>query len=153
MKFMLINCSVLTFSLASIVAFAQAPASAPPAAPPPAAAPTTATSPAGAGNGGLNPPVQQGTTAPRDANGNAIPQQNSLQGTNSGQASGGYSQAAPASANPPITPFAMLDRDKAGYIKMDQAHGDPWLAQHFVQCDANHNEEVTESEYETCTSR
>lgn len=145
MKTMFLNCTALMLSLASAIVFAQAPA-----APPHAAPPTTATPPPN--SGALNPPVQQGATAPLDANGNAIAQPNPSQGTNSGQASGGYSQAAPASANAPITPFAMLDRDKAGAIKMDQARSDAWLAQHFVQCDANHNEEVTQSEYEACTS-
>lgn len=50
-------------------------------------------------------------------------------------------------------PFAMLDVDKAGAIKMNQARGNPWLAQHFIECDENHNEEVTQSEYEKCTAR
>jgi hypothetical protein len=84
-----------------------------------------------------NPPAgtndPQGTNTSRDAYGNALPPQNK-----------------PA---PTITPFEMLDRDKAGALKMDQARGDPWLSQHFVECDVNHNDEVTRSEYEACTTR
>lgn len=57
-------------------------------------------------------------------------------------------QAAP---QPPITPFEMLDRDKAGTLTMDQARNDPWLMQHFAQCDANHDDQVTQSEYTDCT--
>lgn len=153
MNSMLVKCSALTLALGCGVVFAQAPAAAPPAAAPPAAAPTTSAPPAGTGNVGLNPPIQQGAADSHDANGNAIAQPNSSQVTNSGQGGGVSSSGAPASGSSRITPFAMLDIDKAGYIKMDQARGDAWLAQHFVQCDTNHNEEVTESEYETCTSR
>ena len=35
----------------------------------------------------------------------------------------------------------------------EQARNDAWLSQHFADCDANHNEEVTKSEYEKCTGR
>ena len=49
--------------------------------------------------------------------------------------------------------FQILDRDKAGSLNMDQVRGDPWLAAHFTDCDVNHNEEVTQSEYENCVSK
>ncbi|MEO6687645.1 MAG: hypothetical protein ABIS07_02460 [Dokdonella sp.] len=154
MKNMSTTFPALMLSLASAAAIAQAPAAPRPATPPvPVApvspAPNTSAPPL------ANPPVQNqpGTIPPVDANGNAIPSSNPAQSANAGTgASGAYSQA-PASARAAIMPFVMLDVDKAGAIKMDQARGDPWLAQHFVQCDENHNDEVTQSEYEKCTSR
>jgi hypothetical protein len=149
MKTAFAGISALMLVLASAFALAQAPAAPPPVAPPPAGAPP-AVPPSNAGTPMVNPP-QQGTTVPRDANGNALPQSNPAQ-TNSGQTGGGYAAGATTAASAAtIVPFAMLDRDKAGAIKMDQARGDPWLSQHFVDCDANHNEEVTQSEYEKCT--
>jgi hypothetical protein len=158
MKNMSMIFTTLVLSLASAAAIAQAPAAPRPAAPPPApvapmtppvAPPPNATAPI------ANPPVQggqPGTIPSVDANGNAVPSSNPAQGANTGTGAAGYPQAT-ASGGARIMPFAMLDVDKAGAIKMDQARGDPWLAQHFVQCDDNHNEEVTQSEYEKCTSR
>lgn len=147
MKILFTAIPVLTLALSSAIAFAQAPAA---PAPPPAAAPPAAP-PSNAGTPVVNPPPQQGAATARDANGNAMPQSNPAQ-TNSGQTGNGYvAGGTTAAGTAEIMPFAMLDRDKAGAIKLDQARGDAWLSQHFVDCDANHNEEVTQSEYEKCT--
>ncbi|MEO7326898.1 MAG: hypothetical protein ABIW82_18905 [Dokdonella sp.] len=154
MKTLPLILSALVLSLTSALATAQTPAAPRPAAPPPVAAPPAPPPPGNAAAPIANPPVQgqSGTIPSVDAHGNAIPSSNPAQSATTGTgAAGGYSQA-PASAAARIMPFAMLDVDKAGEIKMEQARSDPWLAQHFVQCDENHNEEVTQSEYEKCTS-
>jgi hypothetical protein len=59
-------------------------------------------------------------------------------------------------AAPPVPqskPFGMLDMDENGKLTKEQAGADPWLVQNFLTCDENHNDEVTESEYEKCTRR
>ncbi|MEO5559546.1 MAG: hypothetical protein ABIO49_06985 [Dokdonella sp.] len=155
MKTLPLAFSALLLSLASALALAQAPAAPTPAAAPPVAAPPASPPPANTAPPIANPPVQgqPGTIPSVDANGNAIPSSNPAQSATTGTgAAGGFSQA-PASAGATIMPFAMLDVDKAGAIKMNQARGNPWLAQHFIECDENHNEEVTQSEYEKCTAR
>jgi hypothetical protein len=54
-------------------------------------------------------------------------------------------------APPVVTPFATLDSANTGVIKREQAQANPWLAEHFGQCDVNHNNEVTQAEYATCS--
>lgn len=39
---------------------------------------------------------------------------------------------------------------RKGYVTRSEAASDPWLAQHFAQCDRKHNGKVTRSEYERC---
>lgn len=45
--------------------------------------------------------------------------------------------------------FSSLAGSK-GYVTQSEAGGDPWLANHFPQCDANHDGRLTRSEYRTC---
>lgn len=127
---------------------AAPPVSTSPPPPPPAAPPVnTATPPVNTTpppigtpmtNGQPNPNTQQ--NVPRDANGNPLPSTATMQPS-----------AQPVASQP--LDFKVLDIDKAGALKMEQAINDPWLRQHFVQCDANHNDEVTQSEYAKCTGR
>jgi len=118
----------------------------PPAAPPVGTStPPVNTTPPPIGtpqiNGQPNPNTQQ--NQPRDANGNPVPSTATMVG-------GG--QATPPAAPQPLD-FGMLDTDKAGSLKADQARNDPWLRQNFRACDTNHNDEVTKSEYEKCSGR
>ncbi len=92
-------------------------------------------------NGRPNRDTQQ--DMPRDANGNPLPSTDTIPGAR---------QNGQAAAPQPLD-FGMLDTDKAGALKIEQARNDAWLSQHFADCDANHNEEVTKSEYEKCTGR
>ena len=88
------------------------------------------------------PPLHHHPTQGNDA---------AMQGNAAAQGATAVTQGEQATApGMPITPFEMLDRDKAGTLTMDQARNDPWLAQHFAQCDANHDDQVTQSEYATC---
>lgn len=133
MKTRLIVTVALACASASGFATAQgnSPTSPPPGTPPPSTM----------GKPGVSaPPPPQG---PRDANGNVL---SPLPAT---QAQGGLSSA----TGPKPMSFQILDRDKAGSLNMDQVRGDPWLSAHFTDCDINHNEEVTQSEYETCVSK
>jgi len=132
----------------------------PPPSPPPAAPPVNTSTPPPPSTPPVNtatPPVnttpppigtptndgRQGANrqqdVPRDANGNPLPP------------TGSTANAPPAAPQP--LDFGMLDTDKAGAIKLEQARNDPWLRQHFADCDINHNDEVTRSEYEKCTRR
>ena len=157
--------TLLCVSLASLLggslALAQSsapppPASAPPpvntSMPPPPSAPPVNTStppvnttppPIGTAqnNGQPNPNAQE--NVPRDASGNPLPATSTISGGQNGQ----------AAAAPQPLEFGMLDADKAGALKVEQARNDPWLRAHFSACDANHNDEVTKSEYEKCTGR
>lgn len=159
MKTTLLSISIATL-LGSSLALAQStapppPASAPPpvdtSMPPPPSAPpvntstppvNTAPPPIGTpqNNGQPNPNTQQ--DVPRDANGNPLPSTAVMGGSQVGQ---------PAAPQP--LDFGMLDADKAGALKIEQARNDPWLRQHFAACDVNHNDEVTKSEYEKCSGR
>lgn len=154
-------CIPLASLLACGIALAQSsapppPASAPPpvdtSMPPPPSAPPVNTNtppvnttppPIGTpqNNGQPNPNMQQ--DVPRDANGNPLPSTNTM--------TGGRQNGQPAAPQP--RDFDMLDSDKADALKLEQARNDPWLSQHFAACDANHNDEVTKSEYEKCTGR
>jgi hypothetical protein len=148
----------LPAALLAGLAVAQAqtnPAPAPPAAPPvntstppPATTPPvdTRTPPVDTTPPPIGTPMNDGRPStnrqqdvPRDANGNPLPATTSAPG-------------APPAAPQPLD-FGMLDTDKAGAIKLEQARNDPWLRQHFADCDINHNEEVTQSEYQKCTGR
>lgn len=51
------------------------------------------------------------------------------------------------------SPFAVLDRNRTGVITREQASADPWLSAHFADCDADHDDQVTESEYEACSTQ
>jgi hypothetical protein len=95
----------------------------------------------------MNP--QQNPALPRDANGNAVPPQSVARDANGNPLP---QTGAAASAKASVTPFAMLDTGNKGAVKLDQAMNDPWLKAHFQQCDANHNNEVTSSEYATCST-
>lgn len=151
--------------LIALASAAQAQTSAPPpAAPAPATPPVNtstppppSTPPVGTATPPVNttpPPVGTPTTdgrqsgnrqqdVPRDANGNPLPAGGSTT----------YASPANAPAAPQPLEFGMLDTDKAGAIKLEQARNDPWLRQHFADCDINHNDEVTKSEYAKCTRR
>jgi hypothetical protein len=48
-------------------------------------------------------------------------------------------------------PFDTLDTKHAGYLTKNELKSDGWLAQHFGQCDSDHNLRVTRDEYATCT--
>lgn len=121
--------AVVALSLATSMAIAQTPT--PPTAPPPdPAAPQSQPVPP-------HQPPPQVTPVPENA---PIPANQPLPG-----------RAQPPL--PPITPFEMLDRSETGKLTKDQAMSDPWLTQNFVRCDGNHNDEVTESEYEKCKAR
>jgi|GEM_PF-2846335 len=100
--------------------------------PPPVGTPRTDVQP-------TNPAQQD---VPRDANGNPL-----STGTPS-QSVTGAMRAAPQPLD-----FQMLDTERAGSLKLDQVRNDPWLRQHFRECDANHNDVVTEAEYAKCTGR
>ncbi|HEU4665745.1 MAG TPA: hypothetical protein VFS55_17080 [Dokdonella sp.] len=130
----------------------QAPPTPPPAAPPPVDTPpstppvNTATPPVDTTPPPIGTPANDGRQPanrqqdmPRDANGNPLP------------ATGSTANAPPAAPQP--LDFGMLDTDKAGSLKLEQARNDPWLRLHFADCDVNHNDEVTQSEYEKCTRR
>ena len=116
-------------------------------APPPATSPVnTATPPVDTTQPQVGAPTKDGRQSanrqqdvPRDANGNPLPSTNST------------ANAPPAAPQP--LDFGMLDVDKAGALKIEQARNDPWLRGHFSACDVNHNDEVTQSEYEKCTRR
>lgn len=156
-----VPCIALTSLLTCSLALAQTPAPPPPASapppvgssmpPPPSAPPVNTTTPpvnttpppigTPQNNGQPNPDTQQ--DVPRDANGNPQPSTNTM--------TGGPRNGQPAAPQP--LEFGMLDSDKAGALKLEQARNDPWLRQHFKDCDANHNDEVTKSEYEKCTGR
>lgn len=156
--------TAFALSLAATVASAQnaaPPVPVPAPMPPPSVSVPAAVNPPAIpvvnppANAAVNPPVQ-GTNLPRDANGNAIPPQPAIPSQATGvlpAAAGALSTAGTLPTAPAITPFEMLDQAKAGAIKMDQVRGDAWLTQHFVECDANHNDEVTQSEYAKCTAR
>ncbi|HEY6940257.1 hypothetical protein [Dokdonella sp.] len=126
---------------------APAPATPPPVDTPPSTPPVnTATPPVDTTPPPVGTPTndgRQGTNrqqdVPRDANGNPLPATNST------------ANAPPAAPQP--LDFGMLDTDKAGSLKLEQARNDPWLRQHFADCDINHNDEVTQSEYEKCSRR
>ena len=149
------HCLSLAALLCCGIALAQTSAPPPVNAsvpPPPPAAPPVATStppvdttqpPIGTpqNNGQTNPNTQQ--HQPRDVNGNPLPSTATMAG----------GDRAPAPAAPQPLDFGMLDTDKAGALKADQARNDPWLRQNFRACDANHNDEVTKSEYEKCSGR
>lgn len=114
----------------------------PPSAPPVnSATPPVNTTPAPIGtprnDGRPNANAQQNVA--RDANGNPLPATSATPGST------------PAAPQP--LEFGMLDIDKAGAIKLEQARNDPWLRRNFGHCDINHNDEVTKSEYEKCTGR
>jgi hypothetical protein len=53
----------------------------------------------------------------------------------------------------PTTPpdFRMLDKSGLGYVTQQQAASDPWLSKNFAMCDANHDAQVTTSEYAGCS--
>lgn len=50
-------------------------------------------------------------------------------------------------------PFDELDRNKAGYLELDDARRDAWLSEHFAQCDADGDGRVARDEYAACTER
>jgi len=143
----------LGLSAALLAGFAAANAQTSPPPPPPASPPVNTSTPPPPSTPPVNttpPPIgtptndgKQGANrqqdVPRDANGNPLP------------ATGSTVNAPPAAPQP--LDFGMLDTDKAGAIKLEQARNDPWLRQHFAACDINHNDEVTQSEYEKCTRR
>lgn len=52
---------------------------------------------------------------------------------------------------PQIQPFQVLDLDRNGMLTKQQANADPWLMRNFATCDADSNNEVTGSEYASCT--
>ncbi len=62
-----------------------------------------------------------------------------------GQASG-YSQSM---SNGASGQFSRLAGSK-GYVTQSEAAQDPWLQQHFQQCDSNHDGQLTRSEYRQC---
>jgi hypothetical protein len=47
------------------------------------------------------------------------------------------------------TSFADLAGNK-GYITQQDAQQDPWLSDHFQQCDSNHDNRVSRQEYDQC---
>lgn len=49
--------------------------------------------------------------------------------------------------------FEQLDRNKVGYLTLDDARRDKWLSEHFAQCDLDRNNQVSRDEYATCTER
>lgn len=50
------------------------------------------------------------------------------------------------------TSFATLDTAHLGYLTMDAAHNDPWLSKNFGLCDADHDSQVSSSEYSVCST-
>jgi hypothetical protein len=54
---------------------------------------------------------------------------------------------------PTASPFTVVDRNRTGVVTKEQANGDPWLSTNFARCDADHNDEVSMSEYETCSTQ
>lgn len=50
-------------------------------------------------------------------------------------------------------PFDQLDRNRNGYLTLDDARSDPWLSEHFVQCDLDRNDQVSRDEYAMCTEK
>lgn len=45
--------------------------------------------------------------------------------------------------------FSVLAGSK-GYVTLREAASDPWLANHFAECDTDHNGRVTRAEYNQC---
>lgn len=54
--------------------------------------------------------------------------------------------AGPVHGNPAFDEIA----GNKGYVTQQDAQHDPWLAQHFSQCDANGDGKVTRQEYSQC---
>ena len=46
--------------------------------------------------------------------------------------------------------FATLDTNGVGYVTQEQLGYDAWLRTHFARCDADHDGQVTRSEYAAC---
>jgi hypothetical protein len=103
-----------------------APPAAPSASPPPAAFP-------------IPPPPPR---VAQDANGNPMPPPVAT--------TSGSTQVASV---PSAAPFATLDRSGTGIVTREQASGDPWLSANFARCDADHNNEVSQGEYQACSSQ
>lgn len=132
---------IATFALSVATAYVVAQTGLP-AAPPPPLPISTASAPTPYPPPPLHKDPPQGNTA-------AIEENNVV-----AQGSAAATQGAQlGSSGMPITPFEMLDRDKAGTLTMDQARTDPWLRQNFTLCDANHDDQVTQSEYVACTTK
>lgn len=83
------------------------------------------------------PPPPPPTAPPQSQNG-MPPSQGQAQGMQQGSSRSSGAQE-----------FTELAGRK-GYVTRSEAASDPWLAQHFAQCDRNHNGKVTRSEFRHC---
>ncbi len=54
---------------------------------------------------------------------------------------------------PSASSFAAVDRAGTGVVTKEQAAGDPWLSTNFARCDGDHNDEVTQAEYDACSTQ
>ena len=67
---------------------------------------------------------------------------------------GSQAMARPGSPTGMIAPnFNTLDRSGLGYVTQKDAAGNPWLCQRFTTCDADHNGQVSQAEYATCSAQ
>jgi hypothetical protein len=149
-------CSLL--ALAPIAGMTQSATAPPPATPPPPAstAPGAPTPPASAGPqtspGAVKPlPPPALSTTPRGGNGQPLrtpPPARPL-----GHAPTSPAVVSPTTTTPTVVPFSSLDRTNTGTLRRDQASSDPWLAAHFSQCDTDHNQQVSQGEYQACSAR
>jgi hypothetical protein len=78
----------------------------------------------------------------KDANGNPMPP--------AAPVPAGSTQIASV---PTASPFAVVDRNRTGVVTKDQANSDPWLSANFARCDADNNSEVSQTEYEACSTQ
>lgn len=134
----IIGLPALALTLGAAMSFAQTPAAPqqnPQTSPPPTHAPPTPQRSQNPANP-ANPASPPHPVAPMNPPDPANP-------VNQGQR--------PATPMPQSKPFQLLDLERKGTLTKLQASADPWLNQNFVTCDANSNNEVTESEYATCT--
>lgn len=123
---MLLSTLSAALALSTMTAGAFATTAPAPAATPPAALP-------------IPPPPPR---VAQDANGNPMPPAT--------PAPTGSTQVASV---PTASPFLAIDRNRTGVVTKEQANGDPWLSTNFARCDADHNDEVNLSEYETCSTQ
>ncbi len=62
--------------------------------------------------------------------------------------------ARPGTPMSPMAPdFATLDRKGAGYITLQDAAGNDWVARNFKSCDTDRNNQISRAEYTACATR
>ena len=54
----------------------------------------------------------------------------------------------------PMPPdFSTLDRNGVGYVTQQDAATNPWLRENFATCDADHDGQISRSEYAACSKK